>query len=352
MNQTSQPRMPEQMHAAAIDTFGGPVTEHMLPLPKVGEDEVLIRVEAAGVGAWDPMERDGIFARIYGQEGHFPYVLGSDGAGTVAEVGEKVGDFKNGDRVYGVALMNPKGGFYAEYTAVKADNVSLIPGGLSMEQAGALPVDALTALGGLHTVINLRPGESILIFGASGGIGHMAVQLAKRMGADVLAVASGQDGVKMIESLGVADEVIDGHTQDVLAAARKFAPDGLDAVLLTAGGADAERALQAVGKGGRVAYPNGVQPTPTAPAGISAKAYNGEATPEMIKLLNQLIEKGPFKVHVARTFPLDQAAERIARWRSTSSARWRCCRCNNAVAKNQLQPGGLFAATFKARCGR
>ncbi|MGB7158017.1 MAG: NADP-dependent oxidoreductase [Tepidisphaeraceae bacterium] len=296
------------MHAAAIDAFGGPITPHTLPVPEVGPDELLIRVESAGVGVWDPFEREGGFAKIYGGHATFPYVLGSDGAGTVAEVGEEVRDFKRGDRVYGLALMNPKGGFYAEYATVKADNASPIPGNLTVEQAGALPVDAMTALCGLDDSLQLKPGESVLIFGASGGIGHLAVQLAKRMDARVFAVASGDDGVAMVRRLG-ADAVVDGHKDDVAAAARRFAPEGIDAALLTAGGKSAEQALEALRDDGRVAYPNGVEPEPKARPSIQIQSYDGMPSPDAIARLNALIEKGPFEVHVARTFPLDQAAE-------------------------------------------
>src|SRR5687767_9991618 len=240
------------MRAAAIDRFGGEVTPHTLPVPQVGPDEILIRVESAGVGAWDPFEREGGFAKMLGLKPTFPYVLGSDGAGTVEDVGENVSGFAKGDRVYAMALANSKGGFYAEYVAVKAADASKIPSTLTVAQAGVLPVDAITALRGLDDTLGLKPGESVLIFGASGGIGHLAVQLAKRMGARVFAVASGDDGVALAKRLG-ADAVVDGHTGDVIAAARRFAPAGLDAALLTAGGKAAERALEAVRDGGRVA---------------------------------------------------------------------------------------------------
>jgi NADPH2:quinone reductase len=304
MTQTTQ----HTMHAAAIDEFGGPITPHTLPVPQVGPDEILIRVESAGVGVWDPFEREGGFAKIYGGNPQFPYVLGSDGAGTVTDVGSQVRGFKRGDPVYALALMNPKGGFYAQYAAVKAKDASLIPGNLTVEQAGALPVDAITALRGLDDSLRLKLGESLLIFGASGGIGHLAVQLAKRMGARVFAVASGEDGATLIKRLG-ADAVVDGHKDDVAGEARKFAPDGLDAALLTAGGKAAEQALQAVRDGGRVAYPNGVEPEPKARPGVEVKSYDGTPSPEAIAKLNRLIEQAPFEVHVARTFPLDQAAE-------------------------------------------
>jgi NADPH:quinone reductase len=304
------------MRAIALDRFGGLETMKLqtLPVPEVEPDDVLIHVEWAGVGEWDPLEREGGFAQIFGIEPKFPYVLGSDGAGTVAAVGERVKGLAPGDRVYAFALMNPKGGCYAEYAAIKADVVSPIPGKLTTEQAGAMPVDAMTALRGLDDTLGLKPAESIMIFGAAGGIGHLAVQLAKRMGARVFAVASGSDGVALAKKLG-ADAVVDGRKDDIAAAARQFAPDGLDAALITAGGSAVDQALAAMRAGGRVAYPNGVEPVPNPPSGIEAKAYDGMPDPQAIKKLNQLIESsgpagtGSFEVHVARSFPLDHAAE-------------------------------------------
>ena len=185
------------MQAAAIDRFGGieTITLRTLPVPEVGPDEVLIRVESAGVAVWDVFEREGGFAQMFGIEPKFPYVLGSDGAGTVAAVGEQVSRFKEGDRVYAAALTNPKGGFYAEFTAVKVDNVSHVPDKLTTEQAGVMPSDAMTALRGLDDMLDLKQGEALMIFGATGGIGQLAVQLAKRMGARVLAIASGRSAV-------------------------------------------------------------------------------------------------------------------------------------------------------------
>jgi NADPH:quinone reductase len=296
------------MHAAAIDKFGGPITAHTLPMPQLAAGEILIHVESAGVGVWDPIEREGYFAKMMGTEGKFPYVLGSEGAGTIEEVGSQVKGFKKGDRVYALALANPKGGFYAEYVAVGADHASAIPGTLTVAQAGVMPVDAMTALMGLDEVLKLKSGESIMIFGASGGIGHLAMQLAKRMGARVLAVASGKDGVALAQRLG-ADMVVDGRKQDIVAAARKFSPDGLDCILLTAGGKEAEQSLEALREGGRVAYPNGVEPKPKGRKGITVKSYDGMPKDGMIAKLNKLIEKGPFHVHIARTFKLDEAAE-------------------------------------------
>ena len=225
------------MQAAAIDRFGGieTITLRTLPVPEVGPDEVLIRVESAGVAVWDVFEREGGFAQMFGIEPKFPYVLGSDGAGTVAAVGEQVSRFKEGDRVYAAALTNPKGGFYAEFTAVKADNVSHVPDKLTTEQAGVMPSDAMTALRGLDDMLDLKQGEALMIFGASGGIGHLAVR--------------------------------------------------------------------------RVAYPNGVMPEPKARPGVRLSSYDVIPGQEATDKLNRLIDSGPFEIHVARTFSLDQAAE-------------------------------------------
>ena len=309
MTQTSQAKA-QTMRAVALDKFGGPetLTIQTLPIPEIEANEVLIRVEAAGVGAWDPFEREGGFVEITGIQPTFPYVLGTDGAGTIAAVGKDVKRFKEGDRVYAAVLGNPKGGFYAQYAAVNADNVSLIPKQLTVEQAAVLPTDALTALTGLERVLRLKAGESLMVFGASGGVGHLALQLGKRLGANVFAIASGDDGVQFAKKLG-ADSAVDGRSDTVLDAAREFAPNGIDTALVTAGGERTDRALSAMRKGGRIAYPHGVMPEPTAPEGVAVEAYDGEFDPALIERLNALIDSGPFVAHVDRTFPLEQVSE-------------------------------------------
>ena len=171
-----------------------------------------------------------------------------------------------------------------------------------------MAVDAVTAIQGLDDTLHLKSGETIMIFGASGGIGHMAIQLAKRMGAKVLAVASGEDGVQLTKKLG-ADAAVDGHKDDIPAAARAFAPQGVDAALVTAGGSEVDQALAALREGGRVAFPNGVQPAPKAPKNIKAQSYNGQPNRQVFEKLNRLIDAGPFEVHIARTFTLERAAD-------------------------------------------
>jgi NADPH:quinone reductase-like Zn-dependent oxidoreductase len=295
--------IPATMKAAAIDRFGGPDELHVevLPVPVPTAEQVLIQLDSAGVGVWDPSVREGEFTL---GEPRFPMVIGNDGAGTVIATGANVTRFQPGDRVYAYAM---EGGFYAEYVAVDADEVAPIPRGLSPEQAGALGADGVTALIGLEDELQLRPGEKLMIFGASGGIGHLAVQLAKRLGAEVLAVASGADGVQLTGRLG-ADLAIDGRSEDVERAARQFAPQGLDAALVLATGAGLENALTAVKKDGRIAYPNGVEDVPKVPPGVRSLAYDGEPTPAAFDRLNQLIGDGPFHVEVGRVYPLAEAA--------------------------------------------
>jgi NADPH:quinone reductase-like Zn-dependent oxidoreductase len=300
--------VPHTMKAAALRHYGGPEQLALaeLPVPAIDADEILIHVKSAGLGVWDPLEREGKLQELMNVPPHFPYILGSDGAGAVAAVGKDVSRFKPNDIVYGIEFMNPKGGFYAEYAAIKADNASLVPANVSLSQAGAMPVDAMTALRGLDDTLAVEPGESVIIFGASGGVGHMAVQLAKRMGAHVLAIASGDDGVELANRLG-ADASVDGKRGNVSAAIRSFAPTGVDAALL-ANGKGIGPILAAVRDGGRVAYPHGVEPDQKPRGNIRMDAYDGDPDPAAIEKLNQLIESGPFEVYIQRTFTLGEAA--------------------------------------------
>src|SRR5205085_26242 len=166
------------MRAAAIDRYGSPSVLKVrdLPMPKVGAQEVLIAIDTAGVGIWDAKTRSGKWAE--GGDDQFPCILGVDGAGTVIAAGARVRRIRPGNRVYAYSYDNPKGGFYAEYVAVAASKVAPIPEGLDMKNAGAIPVIALTALQGVDDALQLQRNESVIIHGASGNVGMMAVQFA------------------------------------------------------------------------------------------------------------------------------------------------------------------------------
>ena len=300
--------IPGTMRAVAIDQTGGPEALQLrtLPVPSVDANEVLIAVHAASVASWDIEIRQSM---AYINQPKFPYTLGSDGSGVIAAVGSAVKRFKVSDEVYAYCWDNPKGGFYAEYVAVPADCVSKLPHGVPLEAAGALGASGLTALSGIDRVLHVRRGETLIIHGASGAVGTLALQIAKVRGARVLATASGDDGVALVRRLG-ADVAIDGRSGDIAAAARKFAPQGVDAVLALAGGAALDKCLDALRAGGRVAYPNGVNPAPQARPGITLTPYDalfGEQRAQFVEL-NRAVEARHFEVPIAATFELADAA--------------------------------------------
>ncbi|GEJ57144.1 NADP-dependent oxidoreductase [Anaeromyxobacter diazotrophicus] len=296
--------IPAQMKAAAFDRYGGPEVLHAetLPVPRPGPTQALVRLDCAGIGVWDPYVRTG---ELKLGPSRFPQVLGNDGAGEVVAVGAGVRRFRVGDRVYAYSFA---GGFYAEYVALEEETIAPLPQGLSTQEAGPLGADGVTALRGLDDQLHLSAGQTLMIYGASGGIGHLAVQLAKRMGGAVLAVASGPDGVELVRKLG-ADAAVDGKRDDVARAARDFAPGGLDAALVLVQGESLESALRTVRKGGRIAHPNGVEPAPKGPPGVSVLAYDGEPGRDVLERLNRLVSAGPFHVEVGRSYRLEDAAQ-------------------------------------------
>jgi NADPH2:quinone reductase len=298
-------KIPNSMRAAAIDRFGGPAVLklHTLPVPPIDADEVLIALHTSGVGGWDADMRSGWWP--FGKP-HFPIVLGTDGSGTVAAVGARVRRFKVGDKVYAYKWEIGKGGFYAEYVAVPGEDVAHVPKPLDLRHAGAIPVTGLTALQGIDDALHLKKGQSIIIHGASGGVGTMAVQFAKLRGARVFATASGRDGIALVRRLG-ADMAVDGLRGNILEAALQFAPGGVDCVLAFAGNKLAE-CLKALKRGGLLAHPNGIEPTPRKRKGLKIIAYDGVAGVREFEKLNRAVEATRLKVPIAAVYPLAQAA--------------------------------------------
>ncbi|WP_245544994.1 NADP-dependent oxidoreductase [Lentibacillus jeotgali] len=223
-------------------------------------------------------------------------------------LGEKVSSFKVGDKVYAPGFLNPKGGFYAEYVALDSKYVFCIPDNLTLSEAGVISGVGLTALRGLEDILELEQDETIMIFGASGGIGHLSVQLAKNMGARVFAIASGDDGVTMVKNLGV-DDVVNGRKDDILSAASTFAPNGFDAALLTAGGEFAQKSIRNIRSNGRIAYPNGIFPEPEVASGIRSIGYNGDPDHEVMCRLNKYIKLWNLTAHIDQTFLLKDARD-------------------------------------------
>jgi NADPH:quinone reductase-like Zn-dependent oxidoreductase len=166
----------------------------------------------------------------------------------------------------------------------------------------------LTALQGVDDVLHLRKGQSVIIHGASGGAGTLALQFAKLRGARVLASASGKDGVTLARRLG-AGMAVDGRREDIAAAAREFMPDGADAVLAFAGGEALMRCLDALRRGGRLAYPNGVEPAPRKRKGIKIIAYDAVPGVREFERLNHAVKAARLKVPIPAVFPLAESAK-------------------------------------------
>ena len=309
---TAPPRTPATsttMQAVTIDRFGPPsvLQSRTMPVPKVGPSEVLIALHAAGVGIWDAKIRDGTWAE--GDE-RFPLVLGTDGAGVVAARGARVRRLRLDDRVWAYSFGNPKGGFYAEYVAVKAENVGKVPPDLDLLQAGAGAVTGLTALQGIDQ-LRLRDGATVLIFGGSGAVGSLAIRMTRFKGARVLATASGADATAFVQELGA--EAIDARQPNAVERLRELAPGGLDAVFATAGGEALDRLLELVRSDGRISYPNGVEPKPQARRGVRVLHYDAVANPRKLAELERVFDEGRIRVPIAHAYPLAEAAEAHAR---------------------------------------
>jgi NADPH:quinone reductase-like Zn-dependent oxidoreductase len=300
------PVVPKLMRAAAIERFGGPevVEIRELPVPGIGTSEVLIAMHTAGVAGWDAEMRGGWWP--FGRP-RFPIVLGTDGSGTVAKVGSRVRGFKPGDRVYCYCFPNPKGGCHAEYTAAPAANVGRAPASLDLEKTGAIPATGLTALQGVGRLALTRNRLRIAIIGAAGAVGSLALQFARWKGALVLAVVRGKDAVKVVKDLG-ANEVVDATRDDVGEAASRFAGDGgLHAVLAFAGGKSLEECAASLKAGGRIVYPNGVEPAPKKRQKIKIIVYDAEPGPAHFRRFTAAVDEAKLKVPISAAFPLAEA---------------------------------------------
>lgn len=294
------------MKAAAIDRFGpsSALKLRVVPMPEIGPDEVLIAVHAAGVGVWDAEMRGGWWPE---KRPKFPLILGTDGAGTIAAVGSRVRRFKVGEAVWAYEFMNRKGGFYAEYVVVNADHVGRVPERLDLVHAGAAAVTGLTALQGIDEHLRVKRGETVLIFGASGAVGTLAVQFARRLGAKVLGTASDKKAAMLVRRLGA--QVFDARSKYALEDLRKLAPNGIDAVLALAGGESLERYLDLVRPGGRIAHPNGVEPEPRRRQKIRIISYDAKGGRREFEKLERAVKQARLRVPVAKVFTLGQAAQ-------------------------------------------
>ncbi len=230
------------MKAAYISRYGkiDDVQIDEQPKPSLTEDTVLVKVHAASINPLDLRVLEGEFKAILPVP--FPFILGNDFAGTVVEVGSNVTQFKVGDEVYAKTDLN---GAFAEYTVVQQSSLALKAQNISMEQAAALPLVALTSWQALVEIAKVQAGQKVLIHAGSGGVGSIAIQLAKSLGATVATTTSGKNS-GWVKELG-ADIIIDYKTMDFEQELKDY-----DVVLDTQGGKTLEKSLNVLKRGGRL----------------------------------------------------------------------------------------------------
>lgn len=291
------------MRAIIQHTHGSPevLQEAEVPRPTPGPGEILVAVRASGVNPTDWKHRAGAF---FLQE--LPQVLGWDVSGVVEAVGFGVTLFQPGDEVFGM-LPYPYGvGAHAEYVTAPARSFARKPAEVDHVQAGALPLAALTAYQALVDTAGVRAGQRVLIHAAAGGVGHLAVQIAKAQGAHVIATASAPKH-DFLRSLG-ADEVIDYRSVDF----REVAKD-IDVVLDPLSGDTHTRSLDVLRPGGVIVSilpPTGADDAAkAAERGVRAVTLLVEADHGGMKAIAELVASGALRAHVASVFPLSAAAE-------------------------------------------
>ncbi|CAM5613297.1 MULTISPECIES: NADP-dependent oxidoreductase [Streptomyces] len=291
------------MRAISQNVLGGPevLQEVRLERPAPGPNQVLVRVRAAGVNPTDWKHR-----ATGGFLGDPPFVLGWDVSGVVEATGIGVAAFQPGDEVFGM-LPYPYGhGSHAEYVIAPVRALTHKPASIDHTQAGALPLVSLTAWQALVEHADLRPGQRVLIHAAAGGVGHMAVQIAKARGAYVIGTASAGKH-DFLREIGV-DEAIDYRETDFAEAVKD-----VDVVLDTLGGETAVRSLRVLRPGGVVVsiIPVGSDefPEEAARLGVRAVRMLVDADRADLRSLVDLIEQGKLRATVERTFPLSDAAE-------------------------------------------
>ena len=295
--------MSTSMRAMSPLTWGPPevLTEIEVQRPEPGPTEILVRVCAAGVNATDWKARSHGGLMLWGD----PPILGHDVSGVVEAVGMGVTLYEPGDEVFGMPRFPLQAGAYAEYVAAPARHFARKPSSIAHVEAAALPLTGLTAWQALTETANLEPGQRVLVHGAAGGFGHIAVQIAKALGASVIGTARSSKHA-FVRKLGV-DEIIDYSIVD-------FAEvlDGVDVVLDPIGGDNANRSLRVLRPGGVLVSLAGPHDVPT-PAEAQARGISSGFTlvePDYAGMLAiaELVQTGRLRPEIDTVFPLDQAA--------------------------------------------
>lgn len=290
------------MRVITQQKLGGPevLTVADAPEPRALPTEVLVRVKAIGLNPLEARLRAGEFPLL----GRPPFILGWDISGVVEHA--QTWRFRPGDEVFGMPLFPRAANAYAEIVATPALHLARKPASLSHVEAAALPIVGLTAWQGLVDLAGVSEGDRVLIHGGGGGVGHVAIQIAKALGAHVITTASASKR-KFAEEIG-ADEVIDYTTADFTKAARD-----IDVVLDTLGGDTAERSLGVLRPGGHlvtaVADEDAELAAEYEAAGMRFSGIGVDPDPVALRGLAELVEQGRLRVHVQQTFPFERVAD-------------------------------------------
>jgi len=290
------------MRVITQQSLGGPEVLTLVdaPEPEPLPTEVLVRVKAIGLNPLEARLRAGEFPLL----GQPPFVLGWDISGVVEEA--RTWRFRPGDEVFGMPLFPRVASGYAEAVSAPALHLVRKPASLSHAEASALPIVGLTAWQGLVDLGGVSEGDRVLVHGGGGGVGHVAIQIAKALGAHVIATAGGSKR-KFVEGFG-ADEVIDYTAVDFAEAVRD-----IDLVLDTIGGDTPRRSLQVLRPGGHLVTATSEEDSQLAAAyeaaGMRFSGIAVDPDPVALRGLVELVEQGSLRVHVQETFPFERVAD-------------------------------------------
>jgi NADPH:quinone reductase-like Zn-dependent oxidoreductase len=294
------------MKAVRIYAYGAPdvlVYDNHVSRPQPAPGQVLVQVHACGVGPWDTEIRRGDWKNMIDYP--LPLILGTDVAGVVAEVGAGVTELQAGQAVYGVVDMTLSGA-NAEYALSRAAALAPKPETLDFVQAAAVPVVAVTAWQMLFDIAQLQSEQTVLVHGAAGSVGSVAVQLAERTGARVIGTASAQ-ALDVIRSLG-AEEAIDYHATPFEQIVHE-----VDVVIDPVGGDTRQRSFNVLKPGG-ILVASSAPPTEgdreiAAAKGIRAAFVESNVTTDLLNQITALIDRQQLKVQVGTVLPLEKAQQ-------------------------------------------
>lgn len=295
------------MRAIIQHAWDGPASVRLAeaPEPRPAPTEVKVRVHAAGVNPVDYYTSAG---RAYNRVLTLPFIHGWDVAGVIEEIGYGVNRFQVGDRVFGMPWFPRQAGGYAEFVTGPSRHFAAMPAGLDFTEAAALPLAGLTAWQMLVDVAHVAPGQRVLISGAAGGVGHLAVQIAKARGAYVIGTARAAKH-RFLAELGV-DQAVDYTVTPVHEAVRE-----VDVVIQMFGGDAGIEALACLRPGGilvnaQAAWTPGLYER-AKKLGVHARGYLVEPDAAGLQNLAQLVECGQLRVHIAEQLPLSAAARAL-----------------------------------------